>query len=167
MSNKRVSLSDVNIIQNILLLKLFHIHNYISHNPLWKSVNLCSHTRMHLMDKDMVGSMNECAMHMSLRYVTRANSCCSVYQWTRVWMLTVLSLGGAGGGRDLRSPRSQVSGSGVSQRVGSEVRDRDIVTTRQWLETQTGLCVSHGLGWWVSGANKSVLMAFMQRNNSN
>ena len=139
MSNKRVSLSDVNIIQNILLLKLFHIHNYISHNPLWKSVNLCSHTRMHLMDKDMVGSMNECAMHMSLRYVTRANSCCSVYQWTRVWMLTVLSLGGAGGGRDLRSPRSQVSGSGVSQRVGSEVRDRDIVTTRQWLETQTGL----------------------------
>ena len=80
MSNKRVSLSDVNIIQNILLLKLFHIHNYISHNPLWKSVNLCSHTRMHLMDKDMVGSMNECAMHMSLRYVTRANSCCSVYQ---------------------------------------------------------------------------------------
>ena len=60
-----VSMSDVNIIQNIPPQKLFHIHIiHISHNPLGKSVKLCGHRRMHIMDKDMVGpSYALCTCH--------------------------------------------------------------------------------------------------------
>ena len=122
-------MSDVNIIQNIPSQKLFHINNYISHNPLWKSVNLCSHTRMHLMDKDMVDSLNECAMHCA--HVTeKCDTCHLLLQYLSMnSSLNVDSPRLGWGGRWPGPPLS--SESGLRRQSESGVRDRDNVTTRQ------------------------------------
>ena len=157
-------MSDVNIIQNIPSQKLFHINNYISHNPLWKSVNLCSHTRMHLMDKDMVDSLNECAMHCA--HVTeKCDTCHLLLQYLSMnSSLNVDSPRLGWGGRWPGPPLSSESGLRRQSESGERSErawqcDKETMTR----DTNWALC-SHGLGWWVLGANKCVLIAFMQRN---